>query len=163
LEGAEECDNGPFSNDGCDGFCKYEDPCHCKAGAEFVCTDVPFKTSSCCPSLVNPLTHGYVCSCAGVVPPSPAYIVTEDCKIEDVNECSTDNGGCVKTALCKNNVAGIGENYTHTCVCPKGLVGDGVLRCDVFVYQTHMTFQLVGLEVAAVNTNVSTHPFFMSL
>lgn len=154
LEGAEECDNGSFSQDGCDGFCKYEDACHCNAGVQYVCSDEPFARTECCPSLVNPITQQYVCTCAGVVAPTNAYTVTADCQVHDVNECSTNNGGCVSTALCKNNVAGVGENTTHTCVCPKGLIGDGVVRCDVFLYQTQLTFELVGLAASGVNVNV---------
>lgn len=155
LEGSEECDNGSFSEDGCDGTCKYEDPCHCNAGVQFVCTNTPFQQTQCCPSLVNPLTNAFVCTCAGLSVPTNAYTITADCHVHDVNECATNNGGCASNALCKNNVAGVGENTTHTCVCPKGLVGDGVVRCDVFLYQTHLKFELVGLSVGAVNVAVS--------
>ena len=39
----------------------------------------------------------------------------------DINECSTNNGGCSANAQCTNVVGG-----TRTCTCNTGYTGDGI-------------------------------------
>lgn len=68
-----------------------------------------------------------------------------DCSVRDIDECGINYGGCSTDAIC-NNLDGTVKNGTHTCTCPPGLIGDGVKRCDIFVFQTKMSFQLDGLK-----------------
>ena len=39
----------------------------------------------------------------------------------DVNECSTNNGGCSVNAQCTNIIGG-----TRICICNAGYTGDGI-------------------------------------
>ena len=40
----------------------------------------------------------------------------------DINECSTNNGGCSVNAQCTNVIGG-----TRTCTCNAGYTGDGII------------------------------------
>lgn len=146
LEVDEDCDDGEqFNGDGCNGFCQFEDSCACAAGNLYICTDEGlFSTSSCCPSRVNPVTNEFVCNCNGIVSEHNGYIISENtCEKIDINECLQNHGNCAENAICQNfdSVANNGTK-THECICPAGLVGDGINRCDVFVYTTSYQLQL---------------------
>lgn len=160
LEAGEQCDNGPSPGDGCSASCTFEDSSGTGAGPEWVCTtSAPLATTSCCPSLQNPVSHEYVCSCAGYTSPKPGVTVKSDCTIEDVDECRTDNGGCADNAVCVNHVSTLTTNSTHECICPPGMVGDGVARCDIYVYQVTFTMAVQGITVFDVNEAVIIQSF----
>ena len=83
----------------------------------------------------------------------------KDCSVRDIDECGINYGGCSADAIC-NNLDGTLKNGTHTCTCPPGLIGDGVKRCDIFVFQTKMSFQLEGLKKEDIVIEVHFLPVF---
>lgn len=145
----EECDDGnSFDGDGCSQACKIEDP----NATKWLCSTPSKALSTCCKSLTNPVTLNKTCSCAGQVSPNAGYTILANCEKQDVDECTIGGTGlCHPNAVCEN-LDGTLEQGTHTCVCPPGMSGDGVTRCDVFRYQTSFT---VGGAVSAL-TNLST-------
>jgi cysteine-rich repeat protein len=63
-EGTEQCDDGnAFNGDGCSTTCQLEDP----TGTVFTCVTDMSVLSSCCRTLINPVTTQAVCTCAGQV------------------------------------------------------------------------------------------------
>lgn len=138
-EPGEECDNGPFSGGGCSSSCTVE--------PGFLCVLEPFKESVCCAEHTNPFTNEKVCNCDNVTSEYHGMFVKSDCSLEDHDECAANNGGCALGALCINEEATPTSNVTHKCVCPPGMVGDGISRCDIYVYQVSMKFAVQGASV----------------
>lgn len=61
----------------------------------------------------------------------------------DVNEClQSNNGGCHVDAVCRNLDALASAGKTHECICPPGMNGDGIRRCDQMVYMTQFGIRL---------------------
>lgn len=145
----EECDDGnSFDGDGCSQSCKIEDP----NATKWLCSTPSKALSTCCKSLTNPVTLQKTCSCAGQASPNAGYTILANCEKQDVDECTLGGTGlCHPNAVCKN-LDGTLEQGTHTCVCPPGMSGDGVGRCDVFRYQTSFS---VGGAASAI-TSLST-------
>lgn len=111
-----------------------------------------FGLSSCCKALVNPVTGDNTCSCAGQESDNAGYVILSDCSKKDIDECDVNNGGCIDNAVCNNIDATANPTETHSCYCPPGLIGDGVNRCDIFVYETSMKFALANVAVSDVDT-----------
>jgi cysteine-rich repeat protein len=151
LELGEECDDGPFSGRGCSTACQFEDACDCAAGPQFVCNMTLFGVAGCCSSLRNPVTLENVCTCKNQVSDYAGYKVRSDCSLQEIDECNIDNGGCNLNAICMN-LDGLLKNGTHECRCPPGLIGDGVVRCDIFLFETQVGFNLLGISLSDVNT-----------
>lgn len=147
VETGEECDDGlRFNGDGCDGYCRFEDGCHCFQGEDFVCNGTElFSKTTCCASVLNPLNGEYVCDCAGLHSGNAGYTISPSCKIMDVNECTDNHGGCLVNATCINH-DGYRDGKTHECVCPHGQIGDGVHRCSTYEYQSVFKFMFSKLS-----------------
>jgi hypothetical protein len=103
---------------------------------------------------VNPVTGAYVCDCSGQASGDPAFIITKNCEKQDVDECSVNNGGCAENAVCVNK-DGLEGQGSHECKCPPGMIGDGIRRCDIYLYETQMVFEVVGLKSQNVNVQVN--------
>ena len=144
LESVEQCDDGNvFNGDGCDSACMFEDPGGVANGAVWLCTDEDFARSVCCPTLVNPITTQKTCSCAGQDSQNPQFTITAGCARVDVDECL--QSPCVGKAVC-TNYDGTLTSPGYECVCPPGMLGDGVTRCDIYVYETRTSFLLEGVS-----------------
>lgn len=113
-----------------------------------MCTDTELARSECCPTRVNPITLQRTCSCFGQGSGNPLYVVWPDCTLHDVNECSAEPGPCAGKAVCMN-YDGTATSPGFECQCPPGMVGDGVTRCDVYVYETSMTILARGLSFSS--------------
>jgi cysteine-rich repeat protein len=167
LELGEECDDGPFSGYGCSGFCQFEDACNCASGAQFVCNTNLFSPSGCCRSYRNPITLANVCTCDGQAADFIGYKINDDCSIQDINECDTNHGGCSPNAVCIN-YDGTLKVKTHECKCPPGMIGDGITRCEIFIYETQIDLEIVGIThtdvnvTALVNAIVSQNTIFVN-
>lgn len=135
FDAGEQCDDGNlFSNDGCSSLCQYENPDYwlCRNSTGNVAPTV------CCKGLTNPVTKQRVCSCAGQASDSALYtILPSTCEKLDVDECSLGQSNCHPNAIC-NNTNGVLPNASKgfECVCPPGLIGDGVTSCELYAYQT---------------------------
>lgn len=155
-EVGEECDDGAqYSGDGCSGGCQLEGTD--AGGAAWYCysddaADV-FSKTSCCTARVNPVTTETTCSCEGQSTDYVGYRVLSTCEKQDIDECAINHGGCAPQAAC-SNLDGLQKNGTHVCKCPSPMMGDGAVRCDMFVFATHVEFELVGLAVADLNLQV---------
>lgn len=146
VDPGEQCDDGnSFDMDGCSPQCEYEDPSGTGNGAVWACTDDAGGRTSCCRSLLNPVTQAYVCTCAGQASPSAGYTVRADCSLRDVDECASRIATCHEDAVCQNLDATVFQNDTYRCFCPPGMNGDGVQRCDIFVFITKFDLQLDSL------------------
>lgn len=115
-----------------------------------MCTEDMTGLSSCCPSVLNPITEVFVCNCIGQESPSPGYTVGTKCELRDIDECLTNNGGCHRDAVCRNLNAVTMPGKTFECICPPGMSGDGVRRCDQQVFMTRfgVTLNEVPKDVA---------------
>lgn len=151
VEPGEECDNGPSDGDGCSSECEFEDSTGTAAGPEWVCTSQALATTSCCASVQNPISGEYVCNCNGVVSTVPGITIRSDCSVKDVDECRNNNGGCFAGAMCLNHAATLHTNMTHECICPPGMVGDGINRCDVYIYRVNFKLAVQGVSKFDVN------------
>ena len=131
----EQCDDGNRNpGDGCSPQCMFEDTCGCAQGINFICE--PHTTyggilTVCCPTLINPVTNASVCHCRHQQAPTQYSYVTHDCLLLDINECEVDNGGCHENAICSNTDGRIPHSTQgRICICPEGLFGDGISRCE---------------------------------
>jgi hypothetical protein len=105
----------------------------------------------CCTSLVNPVTSQYVCDCVGQASTYEGYFVSPQCDKVDIDECVTNNGGCMPDATCEN-LNGVFELGTRNCRCPVGMNGDGISRCDLFIYTTRFSLSVLGVTPDAMTT-----------
>jgi cysteine-rich repeat protein len=123
----EQCDDGNlYSSDGCSVDCLLENE------NQFLCVENDDGKTECCVLLVNPVTQEAVCDCASIEQPRSAsgFTITPACLKRDIDECNTDNGGCLPNAICTNfNVVVDPTQSTHKCSCFPGSIGDGVDTC----------------------------------
>jgi hypothetical protein len=146
----EQCDNGPFSGQGCDSSCQFEDASGTASGDDFLCVVQDFALTTCCPTLVNPFTQDKVCTCRGLPSPTEGLLLNQDCTIYNEDECMANNGGCHEAAICINEHPTT-DNSTHRCVCPPGMKGDGVTRCDIYVYTVSTKVIVEGADIYSVD------------
>lgn len=153
-EADEECDNGPNNGDGCSDTCEFEDSTGTTAGPEWVCvTPESLATTSCCASVQNPISGEYVCDCKGVESNVVGITIRHDCSMKDIDECRVNHGGCNTAAMCLNHAATLQSNITHECICPPGMIGDGISRCDIYVYQVTFKVAVQGVSKYDVDEN----------
>ena len=70
---------------------------------------------------------------------SPGYVITPICTKRDIDECTlTDPPVCHENAVCQNFDATTPPHGMYSCVCPPGMMGDGVTKCSVNTYNTLM-------------------------
>ena len=144
LNPGEECDDGNLvANDGCSPDCKLENP------ARFVCVNVTtFGPTECCPAKLNPITNQLVCSCKGQASDSPGYVISDDCRKVNINECYAGTATCHRNAVCEDRDATVNASLLYECICPPGLVGDGVTKCDIIQYETRLTLEQPGTTLS---------------
>ena len=117
-----------------------EDISHTFSGNTWLCSgDVGAKTS-CCETRLNPVTLGKVCNCQGQAAAYAGVVINDACVLSDLDECKSPNT-CVGEAQCVNMDASK-RNGTHYCVCPPGLIGDGITRCSYTVAVTILKIDL---------------------
>lgn len=151
IDPGEECDDGnPFSGDGCSSSCMLEDPniwlCSNGTGG--------LGPTTCCRSYLNPVTNSKVCSCEGQASDSSRYTISPICQKVDVDECATGQNNCNANAVCTNlNGAIASATSGFQCVCPPGLVGDGVTECQLYAYVTKFVMQNPGVTAASFNVD----------
>lgn len=138
LDPGEECDDGnPFSGDGCSATCLLEDQNFwlCVNASEGV------GPTSCCRAFTNPLNDSRVCNCEGVTSENSLYTIRPDnCAKTNVDECSAGTHNCNPNAVCSDlNGAAAGATKGFDCICPPGLLGDGVSECQLYAYLTEFT------------------------
>jgi len=144
LNPGEECDDGNLvANDGCSPDCKLENP------LRFVCVNVTtFGPTECCPAKLNPVTNKLVCNCKNQASDQPGYVISDDCRKVNINECFSGAAECHRNAVCEDRDATVNASLPYVCVCPPGLVGDGIAKCDVIEYKTSLTLQQPGTTVS---------------
>jgi cysteine-rich repeat protein len=158
LETGEECDDGNiFNQDGCNVNCLLEDISKTFSGNTWLCSgDIGAKTS-CCRTIINPVTLGKVCNCLGQAVPYAGVQINEACVMSDINECLNSNS-CVGEAQCVNMDASQ-RNGTHQCVCPPGFIGDGVARCSFAMAVTKLTIEVCDSCIKDLGVSPSTRDF----
>lgn len=162
LEEGEQCDDGNgFDGDGCSHDCTFEDPSGLYNGTVWLCNALPFIRTHCCPTLYSPVTGSPVCDCQGEVSPEPGFTISPSCESQDVDECLVADGGCHTNAVCQN-LDGTLLAGTHRCICPPGMIGDGVRRCDFFVYRTKFSVAIPAAQVALLTEEDALDALFAS-
>lgn len=148
IDEGEQCDDGnTFSGDGCSASCQLEDT------NAWLCTDSPGQPTYCCVALTNPVTNTKVCSCSGVVVDSSlGYIVTPTCEMLNIDECMLGTSTCHRNAICQDkDPVAVNVTQKYACICPPGLIGNGVEECQVYPFQTRMTLIKTNQQVASFN------------
>lgn len=149
LDQGEQCDDGnPFSGDGCSSSCLLEDPdiwlCHNATGN--------VGPTTCCRAYLNPVTNNKTCSCQGQASNSSLYTISPTCQKLDVDECGMQTHNCNENAVCNNLNGGLtGATSGFECVCPPGLIGDGVSECQLYAYITRFTVENPSISAASFN------------
>ncbi len=90
------------------------------------------------------MTNQLVCNCKNQVSDSPGYVISEDCRKVNINECYAGTANCHRNAACIDQDATVNASQLFQCVCPPGLVGDGVEKCNVIQYETRLTLEQPG-------------------
>lgn len=166
IDPGEQCDDGnPFSGDGCSSTCQLEDENF------WLCTNATEEgqgPTTCCKALINPINNNRTCSCAGVQSASSMYSIMPDCTKSDVNECAAGLHNCHANAVCNNfNGALPGAKHGYECICPPGLLGNGISECRLYAYVTQFTVANPTLAITAFDAytfkmmlyNTGTIPF----
>lgn len=134
IDSGEQCDDGnPFSGDGCSSTCQLEDQ------SLWLCTNSTGNTgpTTCCRALYNPDTTEKVCSCSGYQTNSTLYSITASCNKLNIDECTASTSTCHRNAICSDlNGAAAGATQGFECICPPGLLGDGITECQLYAYLT---------------------------
>ena len=143
LDAGEQCDDGnQFSNDGC------TPSCHLENTTAYVCVNVTAQgPTECCPALTNPVTSEKVCNCAGQETDNPGYIISRDCRKINVNECVMGTSTCHRNAMCYDKDAALNASVRFECICPPGMIGDGIHSCNVFAYETRFSVVRKGVSL----------------
>jgi cysteine-rich repeat protein len=143
LDAGEECDDSnQFVNDGCNLSCRLEN------STTFLCVNVTAQgPTECCPALVNPVTQQKVCDCADQVTDNAGYIISRDCKKVNVNECVMGTSVCHRNATCFDKDAALNVSQRYECICPPGMIGDGITSCSVFSYETRFSVVKRGVSL----------------
>ena len=163
LEITEQCDDGNYHSwDGCDSNC------HIEAG--FLCENVTvtgvsgsttvFLITQCCAALYNPVTNRTVCSCEGQASDSELYYINKHCQKVDIDECLHNNGECAVNAICINfnsthQTSEPGTGLGRQCICPEGLYGDGIQRCDSIRYTVAVSLSIRNKTTAGNYISIS--------
>jgi hypothetical protein len=71
---------------------------------------------------------------------------TQNRKI-NINECFSGTANCHKNAACEDRDATVNGSLLYECICPPGLVGDGVTSCDLPKFQTQLTLGQAGTTI----------------
>lgn len=66
----------------------------------------------------------------------------------DINECYLGTATCHRNAACNNRDATVNVSMPYECICPPGMVGDGVASCDLVQYQTQLKLEQPGTTVS---------------
>ena len=149
INEGEQCDDGNMNNgDGCSSSCQLEDT------NAWLCTNAPNNgITSCCVALTNPLTEEKVCSCAGITGYDSAvtgYTITPTCQKLNLDECLAGTHNCHRNAICVDKDAvSTDPAQLFECVCPPGLVGDGINECQVYSFQTRFTLIKTNAEASS--------------
>ena len=121
-----------------------------------------------CPNLID-LADGchataQVCNCVGQASDDEGYAIDSNCNKVNVNECSMGTAACHRNAVCLDKDAAVNASQRYECVCPPGLIGDGVSTCSVNAYETrfslvrrgvsHMDFDTGALKIVLYSTGV---------
>ncbi len=148
IEQGEQCDDGnSFGGDGCSATCQLEDT------SAWLCTNAPGSPTSCCVALINPVTNQTVCNCQGViVDASLGYTVSPTCEKLNIDECMLGTSVCHQNAVCMDLDAA-SSNSTYQCICPPGLIGDGVEECQVYNFQTRFSLVKSNQQANTFNTD----------
>jgi len=143
LDSGEQCDDGnQFANDGCNPSCQIEN------ATAFLCVNVTAQgPTQCCPALVNPVTLQKVCDCAGQETDNAGYIISRDCRKINVNECAMGTSACHRNAMCFDKDAALNASVRYECICPLGMIGDGIESCSVFSYETRFSVVKKGVTL----------------
>ena len=149
LNDGEQCDDGnPFNGDGCSSYCMLEDE------NLWLCRNNTGNTgpTTCCRALTNPDTAEKVCSCQGYTTNATLYTVTASCDKLNVDECTANTDDCHSNAICNDlNGALAGATKGFECICPPGLIGDGVTECQLYAYLTQFTVALTNTPPASLD------------
>lgn len=133
----EQCDDGnAFNGDGCSSTCQLEDT------EAWLCTNSSGRpATSCCVALTNPVNSERVCTCQGVSVDSTSlgYTISPSCQKLNVDECMLGTATCHRNAICMDSDAVATPNQKYQCICPPGLIGDGIQDCQVYPFQTRFS------------------------
>ena len=65
----------------------------------------------------------------------------------NINECFAGTANCHKNAACEDRDATLNASLPYECVCPPGMVGDGVASCDLPKFQTQLKLEQPGTTI----------------
>lgn len=65
----------------------------------------------------------------------------------NINECFAGTATCHRNAACEDRDATVNASVLYECICPPGLVGDGVTSCDLPKFQTQLTLEQPGTTI----------------
>lgn len=72
----------------------------------------------------------------------------------NINECFAGTANCHRNAVCNDlDPSANASSPFYDCVCPPGLVGDGVATCDLPQYQTQLVLEQPGTTVNEFDAN----------
>ena len=149
IDAGEQCDDGnPFNGDGCSSSCQLEDQ------NTWLCKNATLNTGPtyCCRALVNPETSERVCTCSGYQTNSTIYTISLGCNKLNVDECAASVDDCHQNAICSDlNGAASAATKGYECICPPGLLGDGVSECQMYAYLTRFELALADTPLASFN------------
>jgi hypothetical protein len=103
--------------------------------------------TECCAAKINPITLQLVCSCDNQASDNPGYIINRDCRKINVNKCAMGTSTCHRNAICLDKDASVNSSTKFECVCPPGLIGDGISSCNLYAYGTLFSLLQTGVTL----------------
>jgi hypothetical protein len=97
-------------------------------------------------------------------PIDAGYTITPGCVERDIDECisTTPGSPCHVNAFCEN-LDGTLHAGMYNCICPPGMVGDGVATCDVQTYLTKFRFGIPDTPLESANATAIVDDLYTSL
>ncbi len=121
-----------------------------------------FGPTECCPAKLNPVTKNLVCNCKNQASDNPGYLTGDDCRKVNINECLTGAATCHRNAVCDDRDAIVNSSLLYECICPPGLVGDGVDKCDVIQFETKFALEQPGTTVSEFDKDAFVNMLYAS-